>query len=42
MGARQLGATEEEIREVIGVAEVIAIGSVRSLAIGIEANENNR
>lgn len=36
MGARQLGATEEEIREVVGVAELIAIGSVRALANGLE------
>jgi AhpD family alkylhydroperoxidase len=39
LGARQLGATDAEIREAIGVAEVIAAGSVRSLAGAIEVSE---
>ena len=38
MGARRFGATDEEIREAIAVAEVIAAGSVRSLASGIEVH----
>lgn len=35
-GARQLGATDEEIREAIAVAEIIAAGSIRVLAAGLD------
>lgn len=36
-GARQLGATDAELREAIAVAEVIAAGSIRVLAAGLDS-----